>query len=123
MPEMIRMLKDPDRGVRVNAVYALGPFGTLDGSIVPLLINALKGKEAALHAPAVRSLGKIKTDDAMRGLIEGLRNKDREVRNAAMGAFRSIGRPAVPTLTKALQDNDPVVAERAAEALRQIKGG
>jgi HEAT repeat protein len=122
LPEMIRLLKDTDRGLRVNCTYILGELGALDATVVPALVATFKEKDADVQKAAISSLVKIKNDAAMLGLIEAYRSKDNGVRSEAAKALSRLDRSAIPILTKALDDADPAVAKLAASILKNFKG-
>src|SRR5262249_1284313 len=90
--------------------------------VVSGLLDALNGKDTSLHRPAVIALGRIKNEAAMQGLVVGLGNKDKKVREAAAASFGAIGKAALPILTKALNDPDPNVAKLAADTIKRIQG-
>jgi HEAT repeat protein len=122
MPKLIRMLKDPDRDARMVSASALSELGAMNEKVVPELINLLKDKDVMLQKSAVFALARIKNEAAIKGLIEAFRLKDKSVRDTAANQFRWIGRDALPSLTRALDDNDPVVAALAKTAIGHIKG-
>ena len=100
---------------------------------VPVLIEALVGKDPALSekaAPALRkqaasALGQMgdKARDAIGALGNALGDVDPGVRQQAARALGNIGAPAhdaVPSLRKALSDPDESVRSEATAALKRI---
>ena len=122
VPELIRLLKDPDRDVRVQCAYSLGNLGALDETVVPALTNVLTEKDVNIQRAAVSSLGKIRNEAAMLGLVEAFRSKDADIRTKAADELRFIGMPAIPILTKAALDKDPGVAKLAEATIKRIQG-
>src|SRR5262249_12500436 len=123
VPALVAAMKDPDEGVRRQAVRSLGEIGPPAADAVPVLIDAIQkpdlGADAVLALEgigpaAVRSLGWALTDDSV------------AVRRAVAAVLRSIGRDAheaTPRLAAALKDPDAVVRLRAAAALGRIGYG
>ena len=61
----------------------------------------------------------------MPALVQGLKDKDKFVRLQSAKALGSVGpsaREAVPALTAATRDDEPLVARAATEALKRIAG-
>jgi HEAT repeat protein len=86
---------------------------------LPDLIKELHSPVKAHRLRAMRELGKHGTAarDAVPGLAENLRHKDKDLANQAARSLAQIGRPAVAELQKALADPAPDVQKRALAAL------
>jgi HEAT repeat protein len=87
---------------------------------IPWMGRQLLNKEASQHERerAAWSLGEFEDPRAMQLLVGAL--ADREVASAAADSLVSIGRPAVPVLSEALQDHRTEVRRSAAEVLGRI---
>ena len=98
--------------------------GVLDRSMVPSLVKSLQGPNRDTRAKAVMQLGLIGSpgDGASAGLLLLLRDKDVEVRMAALVALEQIGLEgqAVPALTEALKDQDPLIRRIAVRELGNL---
>jgi hypothetical protein len=90
---------------RPEAAECLGIFGPPAKAAVPFLIQALKGSDSALSAPAIRSLGNIHSDpDAVIPLlIPYLTNKQvADEAATALGNYGSLARIAFPKIVPLL---------------------
>ena len=69
-------------------------------------------------------LGNYEAKEAVPGLMELLKDKDRHVRRSAAYALARFGRDAsdaIPSLKEALKDDDPKVREAVAYAIKEIQ--
>ena len=125
---LIKMLNDLP-GVQISYVeadcrraYAARYFGDLGPAAkgaIPDLINALKGKDAAIRGPAISSLGGIHSEPetVIPLLIPCLDDDNLDVPAAkALAEYGSLAKSAVPKLLPLLhgKDNDDRLAARAA---------
>ena len=83
-------------------------------------IAALKDEDWAIRQEAAILLGKLKDSRAVYPLVSLLRDSDRSVREAAIGALTSIGEPALGALGNCLADPELSVQEAASAALASI---
>lgn len=83
-------------------------------------IVALRDEDWAIREDAAARLGSLKDSRAVCPLISSLRDRDRSVREAALGALTAIGTPAVPALGECLTDPELAVQEAASAALASI---
>jgi HEAT repeat protein len=147
--ELLAALRDENADVRLTAADLLGKLGLQPGDeeppspqgmrAVPALIGALHDKHAGVRKEAARSILRIvgiqeyyrwrntSRLKLVRELSNALHDEQAIVRRNSchtlgiMGLNRSEASIAVPALVKALQDQDPTVADAAAEALKQIE--
>ena len=92
-----------------------------DSSVVPTLMEMLDGFSASKRADAARTLGYMKAIPAAKKLGRLTRDRDYEVREAAMAALGRIGDPrGIPDLVRVLFSEGPTPAEVAAEAVGRI---
>ena len=124
---LAQALKDPDRGVRRNAVRPLRRVVMRDRSssdpaatraVVTALADALKDPDGGVRRAAASSLGAIGPEavDAIPALAATTMDPDPSVRDASIEALGRIGSPAaVPVLVQALKD--PRTASLAVRAL------
>ena len=135
VPELAQALKDPLPGVRVNAAFALLKMGSEARLAVPELSVALKDEVPLVRMDAVLALRKMgaSAKGAVPALIAAIQDEKNQrppqhfyisVRQAAVDALGRIGpdaRDAIPALKEVLgATEDPVLAEKAAEALKLI---
>lgn len=83
-------------------------------------IAALRDDDWAIREEAATLLGGLKDPRAVSPLVIMLRDRDRSVREAAVGALRSIGAPSVPALGTCLDDPELSVQEAASTVLSSI---
>jgi hypothetical protein len=128
--DSLRILRDP-RAVRgliqvlesdtehapcYAAINALAAFRTPEA--IQALLSALKARKGDLGTLAFH-LGELKVSQAGEPLIELLRNDSTEARRHAVMSLHKLNyRRAIPSLQKALNDEDAGVRERAQQALR-----
>ena len=147
VPALVEALKDENINVRRYAAGALGQIGSNAKEAVSALVQALKDnndgvrryEETWLHpkkedGPSrlrrsiVEALGRIgpEAKEAVPLIVRSLKDDyDPNVRVAAVEALGEIGSEAteaVPALVEALEDYDSEVGQRAAKALKKIKG-
>lgn len=83
-------------------------------------IAALKDEDWAIREEAAMALGTFRDPRAVDPLVVLLRDADRAVRQAAIGALTAIGEPSVPVLGLCLSDPQPGVQEAASSVLAVI---
>jgi HEAT repeat protein len=76
--------------------------------------------EMELREKAWQAVPRFAGGDAAKPLIELLGSQDEDTRGRAVTTLVSLGAPAVPKLTKAVDDPAPLVRRHAIDALRQI---
>ncbi len=126
---LITMLSDPSPFVRIAASSALGDIG--DGSAAENLLVLLSPKQPVLvKSAAVDSLGKLKSEKAIKPLKEQLyaqenfyRGQSLWIRTHIVSALGQINSPEVlEILRKASSDNDSQVSKEAKTQLARIQG-
>lgn len=119
-------IKDNDPDLATHAVKALEKIGRLRKEDLPAAIELLKNDRVAVRVLAVRLLGETEADiklgteskPAITGLIDRLRDTDRDVREAAALALGKVG-PAAWSAAPALGNmlgNDHINVRKAAVA-------
>ncbi|HKT35543.1 MAG TPA: HEAT repeat domain-containing protein [Nitrospira sp.] len=83
-------------------------------------IAALQDEDWAIREEAATVLGAFRDPRAVGPLVCLLRDADRSVRQAAIGALTAIGEPSVPVLGLCLSDPQPDVQEAASSVLASI---
>ncbi|HEY6262789.1 MAG TPA: HEAT repeat domain-containing protein [Nitrospiraceae bacterium] len=83
-------------------------------------IAALNDEDWAIREEAAMMLGTLRDPRAVVPLVSVLRDGDRAVRDAAIGALLAIGEPAVTTLGACLSDPTLTVQELASSVLARI---
>jgi HEAT repeat protein len=86
-------------------------------------IAALKDEDWAIREEAAMVLGGLKDSRAVSPLVSMLKDQDRSVREAAIGALTSIGEPSVVPLADCLTDRELSVQEAASAVLASIADG
>ena len=133
---LAQALRDPDKGIRRNAVRPLrrivtGPGPSYDPSVTSAAIAALAGALSDAHRDvrygAASSLGMIgpAARDAVPALTAAMKDPDPSIRRATAQTLGRIGGESavdevVPTLTLALNDADGDVRQAAVKALGLI---
>jgi len=108
---------------RAWAAGALGDLGPSAAAATPVLIEALKSNHAELHAPAMRSLGRIHSNPevVIPLLISYMDDKDlNDDAVLALGDFGSLAKPAVPKILPMLKFPDKEARHAAQVALKKI---
>ncbi len=112
-------LEDDDDRIRANAVEALGAIGGND--IYPLLIPFLEDANNRVRANAIVGLGKcpyIQLDMPIKKMIAC---PEVLMRRSAIYAIVELRRPDfVPFLSQLLDDSEPIVRDKAGDALRLL---
>jgi HEAT repeat protein len=121
-----RMLKDPDPVARVRAASALWKLDRRTKTTLPVLIEALSGRDWLLQGLAIEAVSAMGPDaaPAVPALVSVLRNENYMTRQSAAIALGRIGpgaREAIPALRAALQDEESVVRREAEAALKVIE--
>lgn len=83
-------------------------------------IAALRDEDWAIREEAATLLGGLKDPRAVPPLVSILRDRDRSVREAAIGALAAIGEASVPAVAACLDDPDLSVQEAASAVLASI---
>lgn len=86
-------------------------------------IAALKDEDWAIREEAATLLGGFKDPRAVCPLVSILKDRDRSVREAAIGALTSIGEPSIMPLGACLGDPELSVQEAASAILASIADG
>ena len=120
VPRFTEALEDDDSSVREEAVRALGTFGPDAVAGVPALVGLLKDEEvdAALVAEALGNVGPG-AKASVAPLLERIR-VDFQYDNDFAKAIGRIGIAAIPTLVKALSEENPDVVICAVSSLGEI---
>jgi HEAT repeat protein len=127
VPVLIKVLKDPDAGVRWDVIDALGKMGpTAKAALAPLQETARKDKNNIARIKAFHAQTEIKPGAAVTVWIEALQDPDGVVyitASDALGKMGSAAKEAIPALQKLLQAaKEPATRARISKALEQIQG-
>ena len=117
---LIQDLADQNVSVKVNAVKTLVEIG--EPAVEPL-IQALKDNNPEIRENSAQALGKIGDERAVGPLVKIMNNPNENLppRENAILALGEIGEPAVEPLIQAMENENPQIRARAAEALGGIK--
>jgi HEAT repeat protein len=107
---------------RSYAAKALGKINSAPANeaVLTALQTALKDKNLNIRCAAACALGDMKVTKAIPSLVELLGHNAYCVREAASAALAEIGKPAVESLLKSLDNEDPRTRQHAAVALGMI---
>jgi HEAT repeat protein len=114
-PAVRRLLDDNAALVRRAAVEALAVIG--DPSDRDLLMARLCDPTPFVRAHAARASANFPDPEVARALVKLLSDREWIVRASARQGLRTIGRPAVDPLVRAMWDDDRFAANSAAEVL------
>ena len=126
VPGLAKLLKDPDLDVRLTAAKTLMEIGPLAQAAVPALADAANAGDAEARMAAMEALQRIGSEagkGAVPKLIEALGNSDARVRRAAaktLGTYGPAAFAAIPSLRRALGDDDQDVRINASDAMLSI---
>ncbi len=117
---LTKLLGDRSPRVRAHAAHALQHLGPAAVGAAPALVKATGDSDPNVRREAVMALYYIRADHKMSlpVLAKALEDSDPSVRVAALDELTSIGEPAVPVLTKALEK--PAVRYWAVLALGEL---
>lgn len=110
-------------GRRARAAASMGEFGLAASPAIPVLLQALKGKDAAVQGASIDALGKIhgEPDVIVPLLINYLDDSNLNSEAAeALGNFGSLAKTAVPKLIVLLKVMDKDLHHAVVQALRKI---
>jgi HEAT repeat protein len=125
VPQLAKLLFDPDLDPRLAAASTLEHYGNLAGDAVPDLSRAVGGGDAEIRIAVIRALEAIgpESKSAVSSLAKALDNPDDRVRQAAAEALGRLGplaQTALPSLRKALDDPSGNVRKAAGAALIDV---
>ena len=126
VPGLAKLLSDPDLDVRLTAAKTLKEIGPAAHAAVPALAAAANTGDTEARMAAMEALQQIGPEAgrvAVSKLIEALRNTDPRVRRAAaktLGSFGPVAFAAIPSLRRALGDEDQEVRVNASDAMLNI---
>ncbi|MCX7967257.1 MAG: HEAT repeat domain-containing protein, partial [Armatimonadetes bacterium] len=114
--QLVRALADKSERVQAHAEWALENIGE---RAIPAIMDG--AKRSATRLRAFRLLGRLKAQQAVPLLIEGLEDRKPEVRVVAAWALGEIGdQRAISALQRALEDKEPKVRREAVVALGKL---
>lgn len=120
IPRLLPMLRDPDRRVVDETIFALGQMGASDAT--EALITLCEGAPADRVNLVTEALGKIGGEAAVAFLVESLRDFHSTVRQgAALGLARAEDPAGVNALLIALHDPAVEVTWRVVYALEKVE--
>jgi HEAT repeat protein len=114
----VRLLTDPSRDVRQEAISALGELRLTEAPSA--LFQLASDKDPEVRQAVVNTLGQIGDARGVPTLRSLLQDPSAEVRESAVNALSQVrDRTALEALVGALKSSDPSVRRAAAEALGQ----
>jgi len=117
---LMEALRDRQYPVRQAAAMALGEMG--EPSVVEGLVESLGDEYEVVRQAAAVSLGKIGAGEAVEPLLRATGDESEMVRKAVVNALGMIGdERALPELGRVEAEDTEAVAQRAREAIRQIR--
>ena len=115
LPDVVRLMQDEDAEVRRRAAAFVGEAFTTEpacSDALSCLARALQDKEGAVRCEALKSLGKIKGEEACDLALRALKDQDWNVRYTAVTTLGEIGH------NKALEPLVEVMFGREDEEMR-----
>jgi|YelNatPaOPRAMG01_1025707.scaffolds.fasta_scaffold00944_4 HEAT repeat protein len=121
---VLKLIEDayyhPDEGMKASAIYAMGK--NANPKWRPFILKELRNPRAAIRYEAARACGEMGLKEAVEILAELAKDKDYEVREAAIWALGNIGgNEARNILINFLAEGDDSIREAVEEALREIE--
>jgi len=125
--ELAKLLSDPNREIRIQAVRDMGMIEPGAKEAVPALIKVLRDSDLEMLQWATRCLWQIGVgvESAIPELLKGIESPDRELRRLSVTVLGKIGpaaKSAVPKLISFLRDPGSDVYSEAIDALGGIGG-
>jgi serine/threonine-protein kinase len=118
---LIRLLMDPVKTVRLEAVKSLGRLKAL--AAVPQLCAALRDVDMKVHTAAIEALVAIGDPSAVGHLVDVLKDESEYARRGAVEVLNEVVTvEAIKDLVQALRVEDWWVRVRAADALGTLGG-
>jgi HEAT repeat protein len=119
---LLRALADPDAWVRSNAAGALADHGKRDPRVAPALMAALDDYNDSVVSASIKTLGKLKVNEAVPLIREYLLASDK-VYGDDTEALKQIGTPeAIDALGAGLRHRNPYLRGTVVYTLSQMKG-
>src|SRR5262245_9078328 len=119
--DLVRLLDDENRSVRLEAASALGRLKVSEA--IPGLCECLRAADIRLQTAAIDALIQIHDPAAVPSLVEVLRDESEQARRGAVEVLNEVvTADAIKDLVNALRDADWWVRVRAADALGSLGG-
>jgi HEAT repeat protein/lysophospholipase L1-like esterase len=123
-PDLARLTRDPQGNVRRAAVIALARAGAEPELQTAVFVEALRDPNPEVRTKAANGLRRLgrAASSASPALVAALEDPDAWVRVSAARALGAVGEGAasVEALERALQDEEQIVRDQAAAALRTL---
>ncbi len=129
VPALADMVKDKDKEIRLAALTALSRIGREARAAAPTLAETLRDPDDEIRDAAIEAAGALGPNGGSCVVnLLGLLDRKFDPRNQEAIAFRDkiakslarIGKPAIPALVRALDENNPYVVWGACVALGEI---
>ncbi|MFN4180209.1 MAG: HEAT repeat domain-containing protein [Armatimonadota bacterium] len=118
-PQLVKALADKSERVQAHAEWALENIGK---EAIPAIMEGAKSPATRLRS--FRLLGRLKAEQSVPLLIDGLNDRKPEIRAIAAWALGEIGdQRAIPALQRALDDKETEVRREAVVALGKLGAG
>ena len=115
---LVGILRDDDILVRMAAGNALVNIGK---PAIPALITALTDRDKNTKKTAAETLGKLKDTQSIKPIIQLFMEVDSGIRFAAQRSLHDMGKPAIPLLIEALENDNNDIRSGAATVLGDAK--
>lgn len=117
--DLVRLLDDPQAGVREMALFSLGILG--DSSVTGAIVQALQDYDADVRYRALVALGDLKYPHLEDVLIRCMDDESYGVREQALAQLGVVGTPrCLPVVLKALLEREIDMQRSAEEMLDRI---
>lgn len=119
VPDLVRLLNDPQAGVREMALFSLGILG--DPSVTEAVLQSLHDYDADVRYRALVALGDLNYPHLEEVLIRCMEDESYGVREQAISQLRVAGTPrCIPIVLKALLEREPEMQRNAEELLDRL---
>lgn len=125
VPELCRLLDQPDASAQTQAALGLGLHGPRAAQAVPRLQHLLASPDPLVRQQCALALGKIGPDarSAVPALVPLLRDPDWALRRQVALALGTIGDPScLSELQKHQTDENRLVRQAIQQSIRQLRG-
>ncbi len=117
---LIVALDDEDPAVRAGAAQVLGEIGTPASAAESKLVALHKDKDAVVRVSAILALGQVTGSPSAERMIAALQDENQSVRDQAASLIVRMGQPAIPALSKLINEPDAASSRRAIDILGRI---
>jgi len=122
VPELMVLLKDKEKGVRVAAVESLGDLGIRSAKAMPELVKLLADSELGVQFAAKNTVEKVGmlSKPASKALILFIDDENLHISSSVQNSLIKIGQKAIDPLIEGLSESNNKVKAKVAYVLGKI---